>query len=225
MSWGAIFDWDGVIIDSSLQHQKSWQRMSERDGLPLADGFFKTAFGMKNERIIPELLGWSDDPTEIKRLGERKEAFYREVVAEDGIVALEGVEVWLRALKEADVPCVIGSSTCRVNIESVIDQIGLRDYFVDIVSGDDAVHGKPHPEIFLTAASRIGLPPEHTVVFEDAYVGIEAARAGGMKVIAVASTNDAASLQHADRVVHRLDELRVEDLSAWFSNGVTPISH
>ncbi len=212
MSWGAIFDWDGVIIDSSEQHRKSWEQLAAEDGRTLPDGYFKNSFGMKNERIIPEILNWEHEPETIRRMADRKEALYRQIVREDGIEALPGVRAWLEQLRQAGVPCVIGSSTCRENIECVIDVIGLRDFFADIVSGDDATHGKPHPAIFLVAAKRLGLPPEHTVVFEDALVGIEAARRGGMKVVAVASTNPPEQLQHADRVVRRLDELTVDDL-------------
>lgn len=217
LRWGAIFDWDGVIIDSSAQHQKSWDRMAAEDGRSLPAGYFTQAFGMKNERIIPEILNWAHDRDEVLRLAKRKEATYRSIIKEDGIQPLPGVREWLSALRDAEVPCVIGSSTCRLNIECVIDLIGLRPYFVDIVSGDDAEHGKPHPEIFLKAAERVECPPDRTVVFEDAFVGIEAARRGGMKVVAVASTNPVEALRHADRVVHAMNELTVEELSAWFT--------
>ncbi len=216
MNWGAIFDWDGVIIDSSEQHRKSWERIAAEDGRALPDGYFKASFGMKNERIIPEILNWEHQPERVERMAKRKEALYRDIVREDGIEPLPGVREWLGRLHRAGVPCVIGSSTCRENIECVIDVIGLRDFFQDIVSGDDATHGKPHPEIFLVAADRLGLPPERAVVFEDALVGIEAAQRGGMKVVAVASTNTPEQLQHADRVVGRLDELTVEELARWY---------
>lgn len=216
MNWGAIFDWDGVIIDSSAQHRESWIRMAKADGLTLPDGYFEQAFGMKNEVIIPEILGWADEPAAVQRMAKRKEALYRDIVREDGIEPLPGARAWLDALRNAGVPCVIGSSTCRANIDCIIDDIGLRAYFSDIVSGDDVEHGKPHPEIFLKAAGRIGFEPDRTVVFEDAFVGIEAARRGGMKVVAVASTHPAEDLLNADKVVDRLDELRVEELASWF---------
>lgn len=219
MTWGAIFDWDGVIIDSSGQHRKSWERIAAEDGRVLPDGYFTKAFGMKNERIIPEILDWEHAPEAVDRMAIRKEALYRDIVREDGIEPLPGVREWLETLQGAGVPCVIGSSTCRENIECVIDVIGLRDFFQDVVTGDDATHGKPHPEIFLVAADRLGLPPERAVVFEDALVGIEAAHRGGMKVVAVASTNSPDQLQHADRVVHQLDELSIGELSRWFPGG------
>ena len=72
MSLGAIFDWDGVIIDSSAQHEESWERLAREEGKRLPKGYFKISFGMKNERIIPNIFGWTDDPADIRRLSLRK---------------------------------------------------------------------------------------------------------------------------------------------------------
>lgn len=214
--FAALFDWDGVILDSSALHEASWERLAAEIGKPLPEGHFKAGFGRKNEFIIPNLLGWTSDSAEVARLSGRKEALYREIVAERGVAPLPGVEIWLSRLADAGVPCVIGSSTHRDNIDLALRILGLERFFAGIVTAEDVSHGKPHPEVFLKAAGRAGVPPERSVVFEDAYVGIEAARAGGMKVVAVASTNPAESLTMADAVVHRLDELTVPQLAAWF---------
>jgi len=216
-NWGAIFDWDGVIVDSGWAHAQSWERMAQEIGKPLVPGFFNRSFGMKNERIIPELLHWSQDAAEVSRLGRRKEEHYRDIIRDAGIQALPGAATLLQRLSEARVPCVVGSSTERANIDCGLAVIGLREYFADIVCGCDVTHGKPAPDIFLLAAQRIHRAPARCVVFEDAHVGIEAARAGGMKVVAVASTNAYDSLLHADRVVHRLDEVEPAELAGWFT--------
>ena len=215
--WAAIFDWDGVIIDSSRQHEQSWEQLAREEQRPLPPNFFKRSFGMKNERIIPELLGWTNDPARVNILSDRKEEIYRGLIRRDGTAPLPGVVAWLTALRAAAIPCAIGSSTPRENIECVIDALKLRGFFRAIVAGQDVTHGKPHPEVFLLAAQRLGVPPTRCVVFEDAHVGLEAARAGGMKVVGVATTHPAESLSDADRVVHRMDELTVAEISAWFS--------
>jgi beta-phosphoglucomutase-like phosphatase (HAD superfamily) len=98
---GAIFDWDGVIINSAVHHEESWERLARETGKTLPKDHFKRGFGMKNEVIIPELLGWTSNPAEVGVLSLRKEAIYREVVRERGIAALPGVEAWLRTLREA----------------------------------------------------------------------------------------------------------------------------
>ena len=215
-AWGAIFDWDGVIIDSSRQHEESWERLAREVGKGLPEGHFKAGFGRKNEFIIAEILRWSDEPEEVRRLSLRKEALYREIVREKGLEPLPGVRTWLERLAAAGVPCVIGSSTHRENIEVALDMLGLRGFFREIVSAEDVSHGKPDPEVFLRAAAKMGMAPERCVVFEDAHVGIEAARRAGMRVIAVATTNALDALRKADMAVERLDELEVGKIEEWF---------
>lgn len=214
--WGALFDWDGVIIDSSAHHEESWERLAREVTKPLPPDHFKQGFGRKNEFIIPTILRWTNEPEEIRRLSLRKEALYREVVAEWGLSALPGVRVWLERLRDAGVPCAIGSSTHRANIDLSLGLIGLGEFFDAIVTAEDVSQGKPHPEVFLKAAAQLGCAAERCVVFEDAHVGIAAARAGGMKVVAVATTNPIAELGAADCAVHRLDELTIARLAAWF---------
>ena len=214
---GAIFDWDGVIINSAAQHEISWERLANECGKTLPENHFKRGFGMKNEVIIPELLGWTTVPVEIRILSLRKEAIYREVVREQGMTALPGVETWLQRLREAGIPCAIGSSTHRENITTTLDVLGLEEFFSVIVTAEDVKRGKPDPEVFLTAAERLSVEPANAVVFEDALVGIAAAKAAGMRVVAVATTEPKEKLAHADWVVDRLDELSVAQL--WDSSG------
>ncbi len=212
-SLGVIFDWDGVIIDSSQQHEMSWERLAASERRTLPAGHFKAGFGKKNEWIIPELLGWSRSPAEIHRLSLRKEELYREIIVERGLEALPGTHEFLMRLYDAQVPCCICSSTHRENILTILDVLGFAGLFGGMVTAEDVTLGKPHPDVFLRAAATIGRAPAHCVVFEDALAGIEAARAGGMKVVGVATTHGPEMLAgKVDRVVHRLDELSIKDL-------------
>lgn len=206
-----IFDWDGVVIDSSSLHAKSWDLLAEEENRELPHDHFKKGFGRKNIHIIPEILRWTDDADEVVRLSQRKEALYRELIRKEGVVALPGVAVLLQSLQDAGIPCCVGSSTDRENIELALEVLGLRPFFADIVSAEDVKEGKPHPDVFLKAAARLGLPPSACVVVEDAHVGIEAAQAGGMAVVAVATTHPLESLQGADRAVATLEAISPED--------------
>ena len=214
MTLGAIFDWDGVIIDSSSHHEESWQRLAKETGFALPEGHFKKGFGRKNEFIIQNLLNWSDRPEEVLKLSLRKEELYREILLEWGIDPLPGVTGWLTKLKRRGIRCAIGSSTHRLNIETSLEVLGFEDYFSAIVTAEDVTHGKPDPEVFLIAAQRIGHRPSDCVVFEDALVGIEAGHRGGMKVVAVATTNRVEALGAADLAVLSLDELSVDQVAA-----------
>lgn len=214
--WGAIFDWDGVIIDSSRHHELSWERLAQEERRDLPPDHFKAGFGRKNQFIIPNILKWTTDPGEIERMGHRKETLYREVMGEGDLQPLPGVRLWLERLRAGGVPCAVGSSAPRENIDLALSRIGLAEFFDAIITAEDVTVGKPNPEVFLKAAVRIGRRPECCVVFEDAHVGIEAARAGGMRVVGVATTHPPEELTGADFAVHRLDDLTVPQLAEWF---------
>jgi beta-phosphoglucomutase family hydrolase len=205
MEFGALFDWDGVVIDSSDQHERSWEMLAAEIGKPLPADHFVRGFGMKNQVIIPDILKWSGDPAEIHRFSLRKEELYREIIAREGITPLPGVVDLLQMLNEHGVPCSVGSSTHRENIEVIFEAIGVRDLFQAVVTAEDVSHGKPHPEVFLKGAEKVGREPANCVVFEDAHVGIEAGLAAGCKVIAVATTNPLDQLGQATLAVESLE--------------------
>lgn len=216
MNHGALFDWDGVVIDSSSQHDRSWEMLADEVGQPLPPDHFVRGFGMKNQVIIPQILRWTEDPDQVHRYSLRKETLYREIIAREGITPLPGVKSLLQMLNKRGVPCSVASSTHRENIEVIFDAIGLREYFDAVVTAEDVSHGKPDPEVFLKAAEKIGRKPQSCVVFEDAHVGIDAGLAAGAKVIAVATTNDISELGAADIAVHSLQEVSWELFSGLF---------
>ncbi len=212
---GAVFDWDGVIVDSSRHHEESWELLAAEEGHVLEDGFFLRSFGMRNEQIIPDMLGWETEPHGVRRVSRRKEQLYRNLVRDWGIEPLPGVVQWLEVLRAAGIPCVLASSTQRENIVLSLEALGLADFFRDIVSSEDVSLGKPDPEVFLVAAAKIGCESAQCVVFEDAHVGVEAALSAGMRVVAVTTTHAAESLTRATRVVESFHELTVD--SVWTS--------
>ena len=203
---GVIFDWDGVVIDSSAQHERSWEILAKEISKPLSEGHFKLGFGKKNQVIIPEILGWAKDPEEIAALSDRKEAIYRELVRQSGVQILPGARELISALRLERIPCAIGSSTPRANLDAIFAATGLGELFEKIVSGDDVVHGKPAPDVFLLAAKLLGLPPAECLVVEDAHAGIESASRAGIPVLAVATTNPISELVAATGAVESLTD-------------------
>ncbi len=214
MRWGALFDWDGVVIDSSRQHELSWEQLAREEDLALPADHFHRGFGRKNTWIIPNILGWADEPSEIARLGERKEWLYREILKAEGIEPLPGVKPLLESLREAAVPRAVGSSTPRVNIETILGLLGLEGIFDVIVAAEDVRQGKPDPEVFLKGAAAIKCEPARCIVFEDMPVGLQAARAGGMKAVAVTTSKPRDELTAADRIVDSFEELTLPDLQS-----------
>ena len=215
---GAVFDWDGVIIDSHDQHEEAWAVVADELGQPLPEGFFRSTFGMRNEQIIPDFTPWAEpgEHAKIAEIADRKEAAYREIVRRSGIAPLKGVVTLLEALNTAGVPCSVGSSTPLKNIEAIIEIIGLADRFQAISGAEDVTQGKPAPDIFITAAGKVERLPTHCVVFEDAHVGIAAGKAAGSKVIAVATTNPLEDLDEADLAVPSLVDVSLEKMLELF---------
>ena len=214
LNLGAIFDWDGVIIDSAVQHERSWEMLAKEEQGPLPPDHFTQGFGKVNAFIIPKILKWTNDPAEILRLDLRKEQLYRELLRKGGSKELPGVRDLLETLKNAGIPAAVGSSTPRRNLDVTIEILGLEGFFQDLVSANDVTRGKPDPEVFLKAASAIDREPSRCIVFEDSLHGIDAGISGGMKVVGVATTHKADKLLNAHKVVHELTELTIGDLQA-----------
>ncbi|MCX7006636.1 MAG: HAD family phosphatase [Kiritimatiellaeota bacterium] len=204
---GAIFDWDGVVVDSTRLHVESWKQLAIEEGYPSPDVPGLGGLGLKNEKVIAELLHWTQDAEQIKRLMYRKEILFRERIASGGIDAIDGVVNYLHQLKAAGILAAIGSSAPRANVVACIEKLGLHGLFAASVTAEDVSHGKPDPEVFLKCAAALGLPPTDCVVFEDAPAGVAAARAGGIRVIGVLSTRSQEQLPGAVRYIRSFAEI------------------
>lgn len=205
----AIFDWDGVVVDSSSAHEQAWVRLAAAEGLTLLPGSFLRGFGKRNEVIIPEIHGWAHEPSEIRRLSLAKEAHYRDLASGGLIRLLPGVSELLAALRAAGIPRVIGTSTHRANLDLAFARFGLAAEFDGAVSSEDVTRGKPDPEVFLKACALVGGDPSRSVVFEDTLAGVTAAKAGGFRAVGLCTTNSRAIMANsgADLLVADLSEV------------------
>lgn len=208
--YAVIWDVDGVLIDSGEQHRRAWEQLAREEGLPYSDAAFWATFGMRNADIFPRMFGVSGPPERIVALGDRKEAIYRALLAEDA-VALPGAKELLAALHAVGYRQALGSSAPPANLEAIISLLGIASFLNAIVSGEQVAHGKPAPDIFLTAAGRLQIPPAQCLVIEDAPAGVAAAHAGGMRCLAVrrAGQPDAPGLDAADALVDALTDASV----------------
>ena len=211
----AIFDHDGVLVNSLENHQYAWLELGRRSGLPITSEFVHATFGMTNPSIFQRLLGDGQDPAELQRYGDLKESCYRDV-AREKLALMDGVRELLDALTASGVLLAIGSSAVLPNLELTIDVCGLHGRFASIASLEDITRGKPDPEVFLVAARKAGVEPARSVVFEDAPVGIMAAKAAGMRAVGVTTSHPAKALWDAgaDEVVETLVGYDVKGLLA-----------
>lgn len=209
---GAIFDLDGVLVDTGWAHKQAWYDLAEKEGFSVTDEFFYRTFGMRNYQIIPMLLGQKLPAKEVNRLSEWKEKRYRELIA-DKLALPDGAKQLLQDLKANGFLLAIGSSAPWVNLELILGRLQLHDYFDAYVTNEDVTEGKPAPETFLKAAEKLCLQPSRCVVMEDAVQGVEAGKAAGMPVVAVTTTRSRKDLAAADMVVDSLAELGAQDLA------------
>jgi len=182
--YAVLWDVDGTLVDTAEQHFRAWNVLAKEIGKTYSREDFANTFGWRNPEIIPRVFGDHYTPQEIDALGERKETFYRED-ASRGLQALPGVIDLVKSLHAAGFKQAIGSSAPRKNVEMILDQSGLRPYLDAVIAMEDVSRGKPDPLVFLLGAQRLGVDPMRCLVFEDAPVGIQAAKAAGMKAIGV----------------------------------------
>jgi HAD superfamily hydrolase (TIGR01509 family) len=217
----AIFDHDGVLVDSFDFHEQAWLELERRTRLGFTPEFIHQTFGMTNPSIFRQLLGEQLSEDEVRRFSDLKEECYRDV-ARGRIHLLEGMRDLLDALTDRGVKLAIGSSGPLANLELSISDCGLIGRFAAIASLEDLTRGKPDPQVFLIAASKAGARPARSVVFEDATVGIQAAKAAGMYAIGLTTTHPAGKLTEtgADEVLESLVGYDVDSLIARLrSNG------
>jgi beta-phosphoglucomutase len=212
-----IWDVDGTLVDTAEQHFQAWVRFAAEIVQPFSREDFAATFGMRNPEIIRQLFLADADDARCAELGERKEDLYRASVREQGVNLLPGVARLLAAFAEKGWPQAVGSSAPPGNLDLLLGITHTRHYFQAVVTGEDVRKGKPDPEVFLTAASKLGVPTVRCVVFEDAVAGVQAAKAGGMKCVAVTFVGhhsaDKLRAAGADSVVPSLEDLTVEHVA------------
>jgi beta-phosphoglucomutase family hydrolase len=211
---GVLWDMDGVLVSTGEYHFQAWTKTLSAREIPFSREQFRTTFGMNNTGILQLLLGEDADRDLIAEISDDKEENFRKAI-KGQVQPLPGVRDWHRILQEWGVRQAIGSSAPRANIDALLDELSIHTYFDAIVSGAD-LPGKPDPAVYLEAARQIGVPPKRCVVVEDAVAGVKAAKRGGMRCIAVTTTNPAHELQEADIVVERMSDVSEDDFLRLF---------
>jgi beta-phosphoglucomutase len=184
-----IFDMDGVIVDSNPWHRIAWAEYTRRHGIEMTETMQRRMYGKRNDEIVRDFLGSHLDDVEVFAHGAAKEALYREFMrprARESLVP--GIREFL--VRHRDLDLAVATNAESANVDFVIDTTGLRHFFRVIVSGNEVTRPKPHPEIYIHVAERLGVAPEQCIVFEDSYTGIEAGLAAGMRVVGVGTTHD-----------------------------------
>ncbi len=195
-----IFDLDGVIVDTAKYHFIAWQEIARQLGInftKMDNELLKGVSRVQSLEIILELGQKSLNQSEKDAILEAKNTHYLELISQmNKDEMLPGIKELLWDLKQSNIPFALGSAS--KNARRILEALNIADWFTAIVDGNDVSKAKPDPEVFLTAAKRLGKQPEHCIVVEDAQAGILAAKNAGMKAIGIGQPEN---LQQADMVL------------------------
>jgi HAD superfamily hydrolase (TIGR01509 family) len=187
-----IFDIDGTIVDNMHLHAEAFGVFAERHGLPpLTRDDRARLDGRRNSEIFPILFKRDVERDEWLAYEHEKEGLYREL-SRGRLLPMRGLHALIARLKEERIPMALATSAPKLNVEHTLAELGLSDAFPIIVRGDEVGRGKPAPDVFIEAARRLGVHADDCLVFEDAPMGIEAAHAAGMRVVALTTSFNAA---------------------------------
>ncbi len=186
--FGVILDMDGVMVDSNPAHKISLREFCNRYGFTLSEqDLQQKIYGRTNANWISNLFG-TLAPETLKAYAEEKESLFRELY-EPHICAVEGLVEFLQQLRQAFIPCAIGTSAPPANVAFVLEHTKTEGFFEAIIDDSQISHSKPHPEVYLKAAAALGLEPSRCVVFEDSLSGVAAGLAAGCAVIGISTTH------------------------------------
>lgn len=210
-----VFDMDGTIVDNMGYHMKSWIEFFHRRGKDIDhDEFFRATAGRQGKEIMRAWLGVHLSDAEVDALNREKEAIYREIYAPH-LKELAGFSRFLDQATAQGVLLAVATSGPPENIAFVLDGLNLRRRFPVVVGAVDVQRGKPHPDVFLKAAEKLHVAPGACIVFEDAPLGVEAARNAGMPSVVLTTTLPAEAFSQYDNVIAiapDFNELSVDEL-------------
>lgn len=219
-----IFDFNGIIVDDEPIHFELFQKVLREEGIVLAEpDYYARYLGMDDRGCFTAAYrdqGRALTEPHLALVIKRKAAYYLEAIQKQ-MKVFPGVKKLVPDLAR-QFPLAVASGALRGEIELILSTVNLRNYFAAIVSAEDVKQGKPEPEIFLTALSRLNadgaaISAAECLVIEDSKEGIRGARKAGMKCLAVTNSHPAEDLREADAVLKTLEEARLPFLQQLFS--------
>ncbi len=187
---GFLFDLNGTMVNDMPYHIQAWyNKIIELGGTLSLEEMKHQCYG-KNDELLERVFPGKYSMEEKIKLGNDKEALYR-IEFKPHLKLIDGLEQFLNKANEKNIKMAIGSAAINENINFVIDNLNIRNHFSAIVSANDVIKSKPHPETFLKCAQQLALNPNECIVFEDTPKGVECALNAGMKAIVILGEHSA----------------------------------
>lgn len=206
-----LFDLDGVIVDTAVFHYKAWKKMANSLGFDIDEEFNETLKGISRMDSLDAILKHGklelSDSEKHSLAAQKNEDYLQLVNLMTSNDVLPGVTQFLEMTNKAGIKIGLGSASKNAGI--ILDKTGIRNLFDIIIDGNSVTKSKPDPEVFIKGAEALGIKYEHCIVFEDAFAGIEAAHAAGMKAVGLGNPQ---VLFNADIVLPNLLETSPENL-------------
>ena len=200
-----MWDMDGVLVDSASFHFAAWREVFSRRGVKFSEEDFIRLFGSRNDFIVRSILGQNILEEDIKSIVQEKELEFRDKI-KGKVKLLPGASRLLDMLK-GNLKMALVSSAPKENIDLIISELNIEEYFDCIVSGHEVAESKPSPEIYSLAAQKLGTNPRNCLVIEDSPLGVKGAKAAGMKCLAVNHSHPQQSMIEANVVVNTLEDM------------------
>ncbi|KAL4448919.1 hypothetical protein ABPG77_007636 [Micractinium sp. CCAP 211/92] len=212
---GLIFNWDNVVANTRELQRRAWRRVAKAEGLPLPAMERPQLYGVRPERAVTDVLMWTRDWKRAQELAWLVATEYARLLLELA-EPLDGVEDWLQLMAKTRVPCALVTSMDRFTTDQLLDKLGLRQFFTCLVTADDDM--ETISQRYLSAAIKLGRPPNQCVVFAACPTSITAAHNCTMKAVAILGTHKAFNLKNADLTCANMRELTVYNLRRLFAN-------
>ncbi len=197
-----LFDLNGTVIDDMQYHSEAWHKILTEDlGAELTWEEVNVQMYGKNSEVLARIFGedrFSDE--EAYKLSVEKEKYYQSAY-KPHIKLINGLEHFLEKAHAHGTKMAIASAAIMFNIDFIVDNLEIRRYFDALVSADDVDKSKPHPETFLKAAQKLGIPPQDCIVFEDAPKGVESAKNAGMPCVVITTAHPKEDFSKYDNVI------------------------
>lgn len=212
-----MWDMDGVLVDSASFHLAAWQEVFSKRGVKFSEEDFIRIFGSRNDFIVRSILGQNILEEDIKSIVQEKELEFRDKI-KGKVKLLPGASKLLDMMK-GNLKMALVSSAPKENIDLIINELNIEEYFDCIVSGHEVAESKPSPEIYSLAAQKLETNPRNCLVIEDSPLGVKGAKAAGMKCVAVSHSRHRQDLMEANAVVNTLEDMDLLSLLkiAWGS--------
>ena len=209
---GMIFDMDGTVVDTIQNDYKAWKKVFKEHDVDFSYDDFVMLSGVKGTELVKKRLNLPEE--ELVAFVRRKNEYFFSISEEEGLNLMPHVSKLLSYIKTASYKTALATGGNSEKVSFILKHVNLEGYFDEIVTSDDLEKGKPDPEIFLMAAQKLGIEASEALVWEDAPLGVQAAKNGTFKCVAITTSQKGGrkGLEIADKLIDSFEGVNVDDI-------------